>query len=699
MQTKKRVLSILLTLALALGLLAIAPITAHAATGMATINISTLGSSNANNVGAASTESQWNYIAGSHWLQLTTASGNYKLTGTNTNLCVYVMPAASGANVTLSGVNISYPDDDSEAFQVGCNNCTLTLDGNNTVRNTGANIGIYGGAFGQTTTVTSTSGGTLTVMGGANSYGFYITGGTLRITGNASVTAVGGSGQRAMTETSSSKVFLGDDAKLKMVNNHASLAEKLVFEKADPTTTHMWQLTDATSTDPLTYDSIAVSVASGTTATIERRLLPPTMPFIEFDEGLWRENSEFFYISVLAYQHERMYALALPSGSAAPNAAQIKSQGVYLGNGSIIDVFTFPNPTSALDIYLVGESASILGLFSNIIMRSVPAFVAPALSAGTVNRTSDTAATIGFTANVYGTAYYLVKNSGDAAPTAAQVVAGTMIGSIAPGAVTGKAVTLTAGAKDIYVVLLSNGFDFSDVLKIPVAAYVPPATPVTFTAAQTGGASGTADSTGIALTFSQAVTGLVASNITITNGTGAVTKGTLSGSGTAWTIGLSAVAAQGSVTVSVASFGTFNVTTGAQTVAVYKNTAATAPAAPGGFTATAGNGQVTLAWATPGNGGSAITKYQYQQNGGAWTDIPGSGAGTTSYTVTGLANGTSYSFAVRAVNAVGSGASSAAQSAKPTAPAKKIFTTKYDSNFWNWLLFIVCFGWIWMWFV
>ena len=29
---------------------------------------------------------------------------------------------------------------------------------------------------------------------------------------------------------------------------------------------------------------------------------------------------------------------------------------------------------------------------------------------------------------------------------------------------------------------------------------------------------------------------------------------------------------------------------------------------------------------------------------------------------------------------------------------KKIFGTKYDSNFWNWLLFIVCFGFIWMWF-
>jgi len=30
---------------------------------------------------------------------------------------------------------------------------------------------------------------------------------------------------------------------------------------------------------------------------------------------------------------------------------------------------------------------------------------------------------------------------------------------------------------------------------------------------------------------------------------------------------------------------------------------------------------------------------------------------------------------------------------------KTIFSTKYVSNFWNWVLFIVCFGWIWMWFV
>ena len=35
-----------------------------------------------------------------------------------------------------------------------------------------------------------------------------------------------------------------------------------------------------------------------------------------------------------------------------------------------------------------------------------------------------------------------------------------------------------------------------------------------------------------------------------------------------------------------------------------------------------------------------------------------------------------------------------------TGPAKKmIFTTKYESKFWNWIMFIFLFGWIWMWFV
>ncbi|MDE2803409.1 MAG: fibronectin type III domain-containing protein, partial [Chloroflexota bacterium] len=98
------------------------------------------------------------------------------------------------------------------------------------------------------------------------------------------------------------------------------------------------------------------------------------------------------------------------------------------------------------------------------------------------------------------------------------------------------------------------------------------------------------------------------------------------------------------------------------------------PAKPAGFSATAGNTQITLSWNDPAN--ASITRYQVnrQTDGawGTWTDISGSGATTTSHTVRSLANGTSYTFAVRAVNAGGNSPPSDSASATPVAmkPAK-----------------------------
>ena len=51
-----------------------------------------------------------------------------------------------------------------------------------------------------------------------------------------------------------------------------------------------------------------------------------------------------------------------------------------------------------------------------------------------------------------------------------------------------------------------------------------------------------------------------------------------------------------------------------------------------------------------------------------WRNIAGSGAGTTTHTVRGLANGTAYTFAVRAVSAAGRG-SAASVSATPVPAA------------------------------
>ena len=76
--------------------------------------------------------------------------------------------------------------------------------------------------------------------------------------------------------------------------------------------------------------------------------------------------------------------------------------------------------------------------------------------------------------------------------------------------------------------------------------------------------------------------------------------------------------------------------------------------------ADAGDGQVALSWAPRSSGGSAITKWQYRQSEsgggfGAWTDIADSGPATASHVVTGLSNGVSYTFQVRAVSQVATG--------------------------------------------
>ena len=100
--------------------------------------------------------------------------------------------------------------------------------------------------------------------------------------------------------------------------------------------------------------------------------------------------------------------------------------------------------------------------------------------------------------------------------------------------------------------------------------------------------------------------------------------------------------------------------------------------APAGFTATPGNTQVTLTWTGPDN--VTITKWQYRQKPAsssesgysAWTDISG-GAGARSHTVTGLTNGTEYTFQIRALNSGGDSAASDEVAVTPN-PAVSLYS-------------------------
>lgn len=96
-----------------------------------------------------------------------------------------------------------------------------------------------------------------------------------------------------------------------------------------------------------------------------------------------------------------------------------------------------------------------------------------------------------------------------------------------------------------------------------------------------------------------------------------------------------------------------------------------APSAPTIGTATAGNTTATVTFAAPANAGtSPITSFEIVVRNGTTVvnTITGIPASATSYVVTGLTNGTSYNYAVHAVNASGVGADSATSNTVIPAP-------------------------------
>ncbi|MHC1705713.1 MAG: beta strand repeat-containing protein [Tenuifilaceae bacterium] len=106
---------------------------------------------------------------------------------------------------------------------------------------------------------------------------------------------------------------------------------------------------------------------------------------------------------------------------------------------------------------------------------------------------------------------------------------------------------------------------------------------------------------------------------------------------------------------------------GAESTASNNVTPSTTPDAPTSLVATAGDAQISVAFAAGGSGGSAVTNYKYSIDGGT-TYVACSPAQTDSpIVITGLTNGTVYTVKLKAVNANGDGAESAASnSVTPT---------------------------------
>ena len=234
-----------------------------------------------------------------------------------------------------------------------------------------------------------------------------------------------------------------------------------------------------------------------------------------------------------------------------------------------------------------------------------------------------------------------------------------------PGSFTG---TLSqAGSGTITVSGLTNGTAYTFTVTATngvgtgaLSAASNPVTPATVPDAPSiGTASAAAGQASVPFTQPASNGGSAITSYTATSTPGSFT-GTLTqaGSGTITVTGLTNGSAYTFTVKATNAIGT-----GAASAASNPVTPATVPGTPTGVSATAGDEQASVSFTAPAsNGGSTITSYTATSDPGNITGILNQ-AGSGTITVTGLTNGTAYTFTVKATNSVGTGAASAASNA------------------------------------
>ena len=275
--------------------------------------------------------------------------------------------------------------------------------------------------------------------------------------------------------------------------------------------------------------------------------------------------------------------------------------------------FTAPDAPNSTTIVADGRDASIVVSWaaansngSAISLYSVVAWSAAAQGVQSGTCSTAGALTCTVTGLVNGTTYYVTvqaTNAAGASTRSTPRVPATP--SLLPGAV--SAVTGVAGSGQVALTWTPGGMGASAITD--------------YTIWYSSGGAYTQFSDGTSTATSATVTGLT--------------------NGVAYTFEVYAVNTNGTGPVSAASAPV---------------TPATVPDAPTIGTATPGNARATITWTAPlNNGGSAVTGYVITPSTGSPVTV----GNVSTYTVTGLTNGTPYTFTVAAINTIGTGAASA----------------------------------------
>ncbi|PTA49088.1 hypothetical protein C9I43_15610 [Shewanella morhuae] len=371
----------------------------------------------------------------------------------------------------------------------------------------------------------------------------------------------------------------------------------------------------------------------------------------------------------------------IASVSAASGSSINVTVNSLTGNGTLrLDVKPSSNITDALDNG--NNTNGYVGAYTSGSVHTVALNNAPtdiALANASVNQSGGTNAVVGTLSttdpDVGNTHTYTLESGVGDTDNLSFNISGSSLRAK-------NAAALAAGAYSVRVRTTDNASGtYEEAFAITVVDNVAPS--VTSTA-PVGGALATDTSVGFTVTFNESANNISTDDFALgTTGSATGTIASVSASsGTSMTVTVNGITGNGTIKVNLNgstnitdALGNGNNTNGYAAAFTSGSTHAVAiPVAPDAPTigaATAGDGQVSVAFSAPGsNGGSAITGYTVTSNPGGFTNT----GAASPIVITGLTNGTAYTFTVTATNAIGTSVTSAASG---SATPKGVQTTTF----------------------